>query len=155
MSYSLWHYVLESVSVLVFQSRHHDLPPLPPGGLQFEEGGGRGFPPLRQEHDEREWFEGVLKQALEVGDHAVHQLLAERRVGFKGTAQRLEVHYRSGTKRVVSCYIRKETVDSKLYIPWFVVYHTFSDAFPAVFLVLHLFVCPFLYEKKTFNFPAG
>ena len=102
ISYSLWHDVLEPVSVLVFQSRHHDLPPLPPGGLQLEEGGGRGFPPLRQEDDEREGFEGVLKQALEVGDHAVHQLLTERRVGFKGTAQRLEVHYRSGTKRVVS-----------------------------------------------------
>ena len=99
ISYSLWHDVLEPVSVLVFQSRHHDLPPLPPGGLQLEEGGGRGFPPFRQEHDERERFEGVLKQTLEVGDHAVHQLLAERRVGFKGTAQRLEVHYRSGTKR--------------------------------------------------------
>ena len=32
---------------------------------------------------------------------------------------------------------------------------SFSDVFPAVFLVLYLFVCPSLFEKKTFNFPAA
>ena len=40
-------------------------------------------------------------------------------------------------------------------VPCFVVFPSFSDAFPAVFLVLHLFVCPSLSRKYDFNFPAA
>ena len=40
-------------------------------------------------------------------------------------------------------------------LPCFVVFPSFSDTFPAVFLVLYLFICPSLFEKKTFNFPAA
>ena len=40
-------------------------------------------------------------------------------------------------------------------VPCFVVFPSFTDAFPAVFLVLHLFVCPSLSRKYDFNFPAA
>ena len=47
--------------------------------------------------------------------------------------------------------------DKKLpqMVPCFVVFPSFTDAFPAVFLVLHLFVCPSLSRKYDFNFPAA
>ena len=80
---SLWYDVLETVSVLVLQSRDDDLSPLPSGRLEFEEGGGRRLSPLGQKDDERQGLQGLFKQTLKVADHGVHQLLAERRIGLK------------------------------------------------------------------------
>ena len=83
--------MLKAVSVVVLQGRDDDLPPLPPGGLQLEQGRGRRLPPLGQEDDEGERLEGVLQQALEVGNRSVHQLFAERRVGLEGAVVGLEL----------------------------------------------------------------
>ena len=80
---SLGHDVLEAVTVVVLQRRHHQLLPLPPRGLELEQRGRGGVPPLGQEHHEGERLEAVVQQPLEVGDHRVHQLLAERRVGLE------------------------------------------------------------------------
>ena len=92
--YSLGNDVLKSVPVLVLESRYDELAPLPPGRLQLEEGGWGGFAPLGQKDDEREGLQRLLKQTLEVADHRVHQLLAERRVGLERPAEGLEVQDR-------------------------------------------------------------
>ena len=88
--------MLESVPVIVLHGRHDDLPALPPGALQLEQGGRGRLPPLGQEHHEAERLEGFLQQALKVHHHSVEELLAEGRIGFEGTALGFEVQYGSG-----------------------------------------------------------
>ncbi len=87
----LGHRVLEPVPVVMLQRRYDDLPALPPGRLQLEQGGRRGFPPLGQEDDEGQRLQRVLQQTLEVRHRRVHQLLAERRVRLERPVHRLEV----------------------------------------------------------------
>ena len=96
--YSLGYDVLKPVPVLVLESRHDELAPLPPGRLQLEEGGWGGFAPLGQKDDEGEGLQRLLKQTLEMADHRVHQLLAERGVGLERSAKGLKVQDRPRRK---------------------------------------------------------
>jgi hypothetical protein len=83
--------VLESVSVLVLERRHHGLPPLPPGRLQLEQRLRRRLPPLGEEHDKGERLERVRQQPLQVRDRGVQHLLGKGRVRLKRAALGLKV----------------------------------------------------------------